>query len=320
MSATTLRLNCPICELALAAPVASLRAERVVVVCPKCAHRWHPHAAPGVDSGPLRCSAHPEREASWVCDDCGGAWCEDCDERERGQTVGNLRVSTCCLARRLPVTRVEAARPFWEDLPAVMLWPLRRAGLPMLLIFWAGSFIPFVSWFLQLILAAYLQHVLRTSARGAPHLPPYPEVDEPVQDVVYPLGRFLAVTVVLWFPWWFARVFLGAPAPLLALLALPGAVLWPFAVTVASVGRSLRGLTDLPLLAAVLSRIRVDYAAALGVLATLAAAVALLELASSKVVGLGLLASLLRYYALFAGFHVLGLMVLQTRHAVEWEV
>jgi len=319
VSTPALRVSCPVCELSLAAPAALLGTGRAVLVCPKCDHRWPPPASAHAERRPLRCSSHAERPASWVCDECEGAWCEDCDDAERSQTVGDLRLSTCCLARRLPVARVEVARPFWEDLPAVLLWPLRSAGLPMLLVFWAGSFIPLVGWLLLLILAAYLQHVLRTSARGAPHLPPYPDLDDPVQDVIYPLGRLLAVTVVLWFPWWFAQVFFEAPKVVGVILALPAVLFWPFAVTAASVGRSLRVLTDLPLLASVLSRIRVDYVAALGLLLALAAPVALLEMGSKSVV-LALLASLLRYYALFTGFHVLGRMVLQTRHLVEWEV
>jgi hypothetical protein len=320
MPAPALRASCPVCDLVLAAPVLPPDVARAVLVCPKCNHRWPAPLAADLPPGPLRCSTHPEREATRVCDGCGEAWCDECDEDDRSQTVGSLRVSTCCLSKRLSVARVEIARPFWEDLPAVLTWSLRRAGLPVLLIFWIGSFVPFVSWLLLLVLAAYLQHVLRASARGASHLPPYPEFDEPVQDILYPLGRFLAVTAVLWFPWWFYRLFLGGHGWFLgALLALPAAALWPFAVTAASVGRSLRVLTDVRMLTSVLSRIRHDYWMTLALLAALAAPVAVIDGVSHATVAV-LLASLLRYYGLFTGFHMLGCMVLQTRHAVDWEV
>jgi len=316
-----LRTSCPVCELAVAVP-AGLAGDpsRAVLVCPQCEHRWPPDLQAGASGGSDVCRDHPARAVAWICDECDEGWCVDCDEGERAQTVGELRLSSCCMARRVPVADVERVRPFWEDLAGVLAWPLRRAGLPMLLIFWLGNFVPLLSWLIMLVLAAYLQHVLRVSARGAPHLPPFPDFDDVVRDVLYPLGRFAAVTAVLWFPLWFYRVFLGHGSPVVeVLLALPAAALWPFAVTAASVGRSLRVLLEPSTLISVLARIRLDYAVLLTLLASLLLPVGILDRFSEYTVA-ALAGSLLRFYALFAGFHAMGLMVRQTRNVVDWEV
>ncbi len=189
----------------------------------------------------------------------------------------------------------------------------------MLLLFWAGSFVPFVDWLLLFALAAYLQHVLRVSARGAPHLPPFPAIDEPVQDVAYPLLRLLVVAAVLGLPWVVWRLFFEGGPVVGTLLLLPVLVLGPFAVTVASVGRSLDAFGEPAAIGRALARIREDYTVVVLVVLALALPVAVLAPFSERL-AVALVAWLLTYYGLFATFHLLGRLVFRTRDLVSWEV
>lgn len=192
----------------------------------------------------------------------------------------------------------------------------------MLLLFWLGSFVPLLSWILLLLLAAYLQHILRRSAQDLDHLPDYPALQSVPETILYPLGRLLTGTLLAWGPLLLYVRHAGGSStdPAYWLLAAVGVVAWPILAIVASLTPSVVALFDFPAMIRAVSRIGPDYAVTCVVLAGLGMIdVALTANADASPVA-GLASTLFRVYASFVTFHVLGRLVLQTARRVDWAV
>lgn len=289
--------------------------------CTACGAEWPPPPPATDDRDLAGCEAHAGRPATAVCDRCGKEWCEACLGPAAAATRGP-RITPCCEAAPVAVAGVRFVEPYWRDPLAVVTYPFRRKGVFMLLLFWLGGYVPLLSWILLILMAAYLQHILRRSAQDLDHLPDYPALVSVPETILYPLGRLLVASLVAWGPWLlFVRYAGGTRAgPVFWVLVTVGIATWPILAIVASLTPSIAALFDFPSIARAVVRIPTDYTVTCVVLAAIVTAGAGLGRSADANPVAGLASSFFHVYGAFVVFHVLGRMVLQTARRVDWAI
>lgn len=313
------RVHCPDCnqvQVVLERP-----AGRWVARCVHCRRLWPPELEGPASGDAGTCNEHPGRRTRWICDRCDLAWCAPCGRRVRTHGF-DTSLSPCCREGLHPVTHSHVLRPFWSELPAVMLYAF-RGGSPFVLVFlFLGGFVPILAWTIPVFAAAYGVHVTRCSG-GDPYAPPgFPEPDDILTDFLYPLFRLLGASLVAWLPWLLYLQFgPNDPNPLLqtGFLVL-GMTVYPAIVLLAVARDALLAALAPNELVRTIRLMGRDYLAAV-------LAVGLFFLAwktTGRVAAehdfLALAMRFVRFYLLITIFHILGRAVWQTRHRIDWGI
>ncbi len=217
---------------------------------------------------------------------------------------------------------MRAIRPFWTELPAVLLYAM-RGGSPFVLLFlFLGSFVPLFSLTIPVFAIAYCVHVTRRSACDPYSAPNFPEPDNILVDFLFPLLRLFGASVVAFFPWLLYLQFgPETPSPIVrALFLLLGMAVYP-AIVLNSIIRNRLFEVLVPTdLRDTMRSMGLDYlalVAALGIFVLVWKTTGKIA-AESDV--LALLMRYTRFYLLITMFHVLGRSVWQTRHRIDWGV
>jgi hypothetical protein len=312
------RSACPDCLQNHAILVAV--AGRAVARCTRCRRFWPPERHAGADTGVERCSEHPGRRTRWVCERCDLAWCRPCGRRVRAPGF-NTTLSPCCREGLVPVAELQTVRPFWSELPAVLLYAL-RGGSPFVLLFlFFGGFVPILAWTIPFFAAAYGVHVIRVSSADPYRAPGFPEPDDILVEFLYPLLRLLGAGLIAGFPW--VLYFQYGPDPpnvlVTTLFLVLGVAAFPAIVLNTTIrGRLFRAL-DPGDLSRTMRWMGPDYLALVAALAVFVLA----WKATGRLAGndaLLLMLRLVRFYLLITLFHVFGRSVWQTRHRIDWGV
>lgn len=161
------------------------------------------------------CKNHPDAAASWMCENCGEHFCEQCINI---QAVGAITLTTCkgCGERCVPVSAkgkpVEikkqegpaTSRNFYGEVPLAFAYPFRGSGIALLLVgsafLWALGIVSKIgiAWPVAIILMGYLcaclMRILNSTANGEGELPGWPDFSDFYMDIIHPYGLFLSVT------------------------------------------------------------------------------------------------------------------------------
>jgi hypothetical protein len=275
----------------------------------------------GSDTTAQHCREHPGRRVRFACERCDAPWCGPCSRRVRTHGF-DTTLSPCCREGLDPVAEQLELRPFWSDLPAVLLFAL-RGGSPLVLAFlWFGGFVPILAWTIPVFAVAYCVHVARRSANDPYTAPNFPEPDDILIGLIYPFLRLLGASLVAWGPWllyWYYGPEVPNPVVRLAFLVL-GLTAYPVIV--------LSSITHDQLFAALapsdlLRTIRGmghDYLALVLALCLFVLAWEATGRIAAVQDVLALFMRFARFYLLVTIFHVLGRSVWQTRDRIDWGI
>ena len=313
------RSACPDCNQAhtILAPPAG----RFVVRCSHCRRLWPPAVSAETEVGAERCNEHPGRKTKWVCEQCDRAWCQPCSRRVR--TPGfQTKLSPCCNDGLVPVADVQVIRPFWTELPAVMLYAL-RGGSPFVLLFlFFGGFVPIFSLTIPIFAAGYGVHVTRCSSSDPYSAPGFPGHNDILDDFLFPLLRLLGASLVAWYPWLlYAQFGPETPNPIVrGLFLVLGLSIYPAIVLNTTIqNRLFRALVPTELWRTI-RWMGLDYLAVIAALGIFVLAWKASGQIAAENDALGLLMRYTRFYLLVTMFHVFGRSVWQTRHRIDWGV
>lgn len=313
------RTNCPDCNQVHA--VLDRPAGRWVVRCAHCRRLWPPELDGSADEAARTCNEHPGRRTAWVCEQCDLAWCAPCGRRVRTHGFDHS-LSPCCRAGLQPITPSSVLRPFWNELPAVLLYAF-RGGSPLVLAFlFLGGFVPILAWTIPVFAAAYGVHVTRCSAGDPYTAPDFPEPDNILTDLLYPLFRLLGASVVAWLPWLLYRQYgPDEPNPLLLTGSLVlGMTIYPAIVLIAIARNALfEALVPLEWVRTMRLMGRDYLAVVLAVGLFFLAWKATGRIAAEHDL-LALAMRFARFYLMVTIFHILGRAVWQTRHRIDWGI
>jgi hypothetical protein len=313
------RSGCPDCNQVHAIP--ALPGGRCVVRCSHCRRLWPPGVAGSRERDDERCDEHPGRRARKVCERCDRTWCEPCTRRVRVPGFPTT-LSPCCNEGLVPIAEAHAIRPFWTELPAVLLYAL-RGGSPFVLLFlFLGGFVPVFAWTIPIFAAAYSVHVTRRAAVDPYSAPDCPEPDDFVVDFLFPLFRLLGASAVAFFPWLLYLQFgPQTPSPVVqASFGALGMAIYPVIVLNATIRNRLFEVLVPTHLMHTMRSMGLDYLAVVAALGIFVLAWKTSGKIAAENDALALLMRYTRFYLLVTMFHVLGRSVWQTRHRIDWGV
>lgn len=289
--------------------------------CSHCRRLWPPGVAGESEPGHDRCNEHPGRRARKVCERCDRTWCDPCTRR--GPTPGfQATLSPCCNDGLVPIAEVRAIRPFWTELPAVLLYAL-RGGSPFVLLFlFLGGFVPILGLTIPVFAAAYSVHVTRCSAGDPYSAPDFPEPDDILVDFLFPLFRLLGASAVAFFPWLLYLQFgPETPSPIVqAFFLLLGLAIYPAIVLNTTIRNRLFEVLVPTHLTHTMRSMGLDYLAVVAAFGIFVLAWKTTGRIAAENDALALLMRYTRFYLLVTMFHVLGRSVWQTRHRIDWGV
>ncbi len=139
----------------------------------------------------IYCLNHKDDRAEWTCVGCDRTWCDDCVEK---RVFGGAKVNMCpkCGDRCMQIERKEDVPAFWQQLPDIFQFPLRRHGpmmlgfeivlwtLANLILIFTFGFGLFVSIALMGMVFSYNLQIIRNTARPNEKgiMPDFPDISD----------------------------------------------------------------------------------------------------------------------------------------------
>ena len=220
-----------------------------------------PPLSPVIFNEPKYCKIHLHTSAKYFCPGCRGLFCEICVTS--GQVNGVVR-KACrkCNCECAPVKIERQTVPekgFYARVPGAFLYPLRGAGVLMLLVgtvlFGALKFVAFMggingmmggggaglTWWglmLQVIIVGYMfcymQNIIHSTALGEAEMPSLPDVTSFWDDILLPCLQLIGVTLIsfgplILFAIWLLAADARASGAVLMSLSVLGCVYFPMA-------------------------------------------------------------------------------------------
>lgn len=224
---------------------------------------------------------------------------------------------------------------FWAALPTAFAYPLTIEGLPLLLCgvifftvaFLIVSFLPCFGWILALVLQGYLigyfMEIMAASARGEDEPPDWPDLMDPVEAALKPMGYLIAVGIFAFLPAAAGLLLhgLGGSRVVFVLLIALGLLYLPMGMLVCSVFRDLRSLSPVRVvraLACVPGRYLVTWLLLLALIALSIGARLLVATYLDIIIVKHLLLSGVAFYFNFVMMRILGLLYYTARDKLGW--
>ncbi|MBN2496610.1 MAG: hypothetical protein JXR96_18620, partial [Deltaproteobacteria bacterium] len=199
----------------------------------------------------ITCSMHSRAKAAWRCTECHKDLCPDCAASGESQSGAVVRCKHCG-ALAIPLMEHREIQPYWKMFPAFLGAIVSLEGLLQILavavVMYLVSFIPLLGGLLSLSLwIAYYFSVIRKAAFGAERLPTISDFENPLDDMVAPLLRFVLASLILWAPtvWYIAshpdlvfvikKPLLLFTDPVLILIMLAGILYFPGTIITAAI-------------------------------------------------------------------------------------
>lgn len=286
----------------------------------------------------MKCRNHPDVEATWRCLACGRSFCERCVKifAAHGPSIATCPV---CGEKCEDITQTEEAivsreASFWDRLPAIFAYPLRKHGPHILVggaIFFAivdlAARLPvlkIICWlFFGGYLCRYFLSIVYDSATGSTSPPTWPEMDPSafISDNVKALVRFIAPAVVSYLPAvaYFAfgpRAFDGA----FVLLVVVGSIYYPMSLTAVAFFDRVSAVSPVPVIRSI-SRAPVDYLATCVVFMLVLFSLGYVR-EVNHVIHVFVLSLLVRWFIVLylwtMAMHLLGMFYHTNRHKLHW--
>ena len=189
--------------------------------------------------GQKTCANHPDAEAAWWCQTCGGFWCGACSARGDGKPhcprCGSRTVSLNTgqpqATAKAPLSLRAPPQPaskggdhpgsFYSSLGAALLYPIKGTGREIIagwVVFNAIlailSFFPLIGLITSLIglfvtayVCAYVFTLISSSASGEDDPPDWPDIHSIWDDIFRPAALLAATLLVVFLPTWIWLLF-----------------------------------------------------------------------------------------------------------------
>lgn len=201
-----------------------------------------------------RCSQHPNARAAWRCTKCGADLCPGCAAEDIIHGGKIVRCVTCSGVAEVLRVRREVV-PYWgmfgTFLKAIFSLEGLLQFLALALILYLVAHVPLVGGILYGgVWVSYYFLIINKAAYGNAKLPRPADFTDFVDDMVLPLIRFIAATLILWIPTYlyvrsrigfgnlFANPVEALADPVLILIVVVSVAYFPGAIITAAVTRS----------------------------------------------------------------------------------
>ncbi len=243
------------------------------------------------------CKIHLQTLASYYCDKCRGLFCQICVSSSPMNGVIHKLCRKCnrdCSPIKIEIVD-EPEKGFYTQVPGAFLYPLRDAGILMLLVgtvlvgavkFAAGMGklnssmhgAPPVSWWglmLQVMVVGYMfcymQNIIHSTALGETKMPSLPDITSFWEDILLPCLQLIGVTLISFAPLILFGIYLvtadarASGAVLMSFSAL-GCVYFPMAFLAVAMLDTVGAANPMLVLPSIL-KVPMEYVTALCVLA-----------------------------------------------------
>lgn len=160
----------------------------------------------------IYCLNHTGDIAEWTCVGCDRPWCNDCVEI---RIFGGAKVTMCpkCGDRCMPIERKEKLASFWQRIPELLQYPLRKHGPIMIVL---GTFLIYLAQIIALmtlgfglliaialvgLVFAYMLRIVYKSSKPDDKglMPDFPDVTENfIREMILPFFQVL-IAYILYF-------------------------------------------------------------------------------------------------------------------------
>jgi hypothetical protein len=260
------------------------------------AHATAPAVEPLVITAPKDCKIHRQTAAKYYCAKCQGFFCEICVNATPVNGVTRKKCRKCntdCVPLRIEIPE-GPVKGFYAQVPGAFLYPLKGAGVLMLLLgtvmvgalkFAAGmgrmnavisNGLPVSWWSLMLqvmvvgYMFCYMQNIIHSTALGEKEMPALPDITSFWEDILLPCLQLIGVTLISFAPlllvgiWLLATDSRASGAVLLSLSVL-GSVYFPMAFLAAAMLDTVAAANPLQVVPSIL-KVPGEYLVALCVL------------------------------------------------------
>lgn len=293
----------------------------------------------------MKCANHPEIEATWRCVACGRSFCGSCVKTLAARGI-SAAICPVCGGKCEDVTLTEEAAvatepSFWERLPGIVIYPLRKDGLIILIvgaIFFAiadsltrwtgffGSYALLFSIVIWLVVTGYLCRyflsVVYSSSTGDSSPPTWPDLEPGsfIGGSLSALFKFIAPAVLSYGA--AAAYYFFGPREFdrsFVVLVIAGSLYYPMSLTAVALSDDVAAANPVPVIRSIL-RVPLEY------LATSILFMVLLYLNYLRqihlVIGVPVIGSLVRWFILLyvwtMAMHLLGMFYYTNRHRLQW--